>query len=134
MKRCTVVESMKKKPPSRERYDKKCPVVSIRVPEKVYRRLQETTKKTGMSYADVLKVGLGLAEVKVRPQEEVRRDAYDGGMLEGFKVAEDDCKVTYRCSICRKLIELDTPEEKTSAARYMTEHGWGHAECHERTR
>ena len=124
----------KGKPPSRDRYDKKCPVVSIRLPEEVHGKLQEVMKATGMSKLEILKLGLGLAKVKVRSEEEVRRDAHDKGMLEGFKVAEDDFKVTYRCSKCGEPIDVESTEEREAAGQLMTRAGWGHIKCPKRRR
>ena len=118
--------------PSRDRYDKTHPVVSIRIPEKVYHRLQEVTKATGMSYGDILKLGLGITKTKMKTIEEACADAYLKGIEEGYRVAEEDFKVTYRCNVCEKPIDIDTPEEKKAAAQCMHDLGWGHTECHER--
>ena len=120
--------------PSRKKYDEANPVVSFRVSKELYDRLQVAKEKESMSYTDILKVGLGLIEVKMRAEEEIREQAYDEGREKGITDAIEVYMVTYPCSVCGKPIELDTPEEKAAASRYMREKGWDHAACHERAR
>jgi len=124
----------KKKSPSRDRYEKNNPVTSFRLSKEDGDYSLAMRKKEGMSHADVYKVGLGLIKVKIRSEDEIRKEAHDKAEVEGFEFSESIFKVTYPCSVCRKPIELDTPEEKKAAARYMTEHGWAHGECHEQRR
>ena len=116
-------------PPSRKRYEEDNPVVSCRVPKELYNRLRAIKKAEGKSMADVLKAGLGLFEVKVRAEKEVRQEAYDEGHINGYELAESEYKVTYPCSICGKSIEVTTEEEKKAIRGYMAEYGWGHADC-----
>ena len=85
-----------------------------------------------MSHADVYRVGLGLIEVKIRSEDEIRKEAIDEAEVEGFELSESIFKVTYPCGDCGKPIDIDTPEEKKAAAQCMHDLGWGHAECHER--
>lgn len=116
-------------PPSRKRYEQDNPVVSFRVPRKDYDRFVAIRENLGMSHGDVYRSGLGVSEVKVRAEEEVRQEAYDKGFEEGIAAAIDVYMVTYPCSVCGKPIELDSSEQKAAASRYMREHGWGHADC-----
>ena len=85
-----------------------------------------------------MEAGVGLFEVKVGKEKEIRDQAYsecyDKGLEEGYEVAESLYKVMYPCSGCRKPIELDTPEEKEAVITYMREHGWGHRDCINRRR
>ena len=74
-------------------------------------------------------MGLGLLEVKVSKEKEVRDRAYYQGFDEGYKDAEELYKVTYPCNVCRKTIEVMSTKEKEAIRRYMLEHGWGHADC-----
>ena len=110
--------SNKKKSPSRERYEKENPTVSGRIPKETRHNLLLNLKKIGMTLPDALKVLAGEIEVKVRPIDE----------------AKNHYMVTYPCSVCGKLIPLTSPKAKEAASRYMTEHGWAHAECHKRRR
>jgi len=122
----------KRKSPARDRYERNNPVVSFRVKRKDKDRFVAIREKLGMSHGDVYKAGLGVIEVKVRAEEEIREEGYEEGQLSGYELAESEYKVTYPCSICRKSIEVTTDEEKKAIAKYMCEHGWGHADCIER--
>lgn len=124
----------KKKLPSRERYDHKRPTFSFRNYEELNKRIKEVKKAEKVSNTNIVEAGVGLFEVKIKKEQKIRDQAYtegyDKGIEEGYELAESLYKVMYPCSGCRKPIELDTPEEKEAAAKYMTEHGWAHAECH----
>ena len=119
----------KKKAPSREKYEKENPVVSFRVSKKDYARFEAIRQKLGLSHGDVYRNGLGVNEVKIGSEEEIREEAYEQGKIEGFELAESIYKVTYPCSNCREVINVDTEEEKNAIKTYMREHGWGHADC-----
>jgi len=121
---------VKRKPPSRIRYEQTHPTVSCRVPTKVYDRLQETKENEGKSFADILKIGLGILELKAKKDEK----AYSKGYRDGYRQAELEFKVTYSCSICGKIIALRSAKEREAARKYMEEEGWSHAECHEKRR
>jgi len=119
----------KRKTPSRIKYERDHPTVSLRVTKELKDRLQAVKEAEGSSITDVLKVGAGLLEVKGRKETEVRAQAYDEGYDEGYRDAEGLYKVTYPCKICRKTIEVMRVKEKEDIKRYMREHGWAHAEC-----
>jgi len=128
-------ESKKKKiSPSSERYDRKRPTFSFRNYEELNERINKVKKAEGISNTNILEAAVGLFEVKIRKEKEIRDQAftegYDKGVEESYELAESRYKVMYPCSVCGKPIELDTPEEKEAASTYMREHGWGHAECH----
>lgn len=121
-------------PPSRKKYEEDNPVVSCRVPKELYNRLRVIKKAEGKSMTNILKAGLGLFEVKIRAEKEVRQEAYAEGQLTGYELAESEYKVTYPCSICGKSIEVTTEGEKKAIRGYMVEHRWGHAACINRRR
>ena len=54
------------KPPSRIRYEKTHPVVTIRVRPDEFKKLREL-RLAGQSYADTLRVGLGVQETNLKP-------------------------------------------------------------------
>jgi len=118
----------KRKPPSRIKYEESHPTVSCRVPKEIYNSLQDIKKREGRSLTDILKVGLGILESKVKKEDE----AYSRGYDKGYRKAELEFKVTYPCSVCRKTIALRGKDAKQAASEYMEEHGWGHAECHKK--
>jgi len=119
----------KKKSPSRIKYEQSHPTVSFRVSRELYDRLQAVKEAEGTSITDVLKVGVGLLEVKVRKEEEVRREGYENGFGRGYEEAQVLYMVTYPCRVCRKTLEVTSAKEKEAIKGYMLEHGWGHANC-----
>jgi len=117
-----------KKSPSRVRYEEFNPTVSCRVSREVYDQLKRVKDSENRSFADILKIGLGILEVKAAEEGE----SYAEGYSDGSRDTESAYKVVYRCSVCGELIEVETREEKEAAGRYMTENGWGHTKCHNR--
>lgn len=126
-----MVKAGKKKAPSRVKYDRDHPTVSCRVPREIYDRLQAVKDAEGRSFADILKAGLGLFEVRARKEAEVRKQAYVEGYKAGYAEAENLYKVSYRCCICGETLAVTSGDEKASVGTYMREHGWGHQTCHE---
>jgi hypothetical protein len=118
-----------KKTPSRVKYEQSHPTVSFRVSKELYDRLQAVKRIEGKSITDILKVGLGLLEVKVRKEEEIRLQAYDKGWEKGITEAEELYSVSYPCIVCGKTIVATSDAEKKAIRKYMREHGWGHADC-----
>lgn len=119
----------KKKSPSRIKYEQNHPTVSFRPSKDLYDRLQAVKEAEGLSNTDVLKVGVGLLEVKVRSEKEAREQGFEEGFEKGFEEAESIYKVTYPCKVCRKTIEVTSVKEKEAIRKYMLERGWGHADC-----
>lgn len=118
-----------KKPPSRVKYEQKRPTVSFRISKELYDRLQAVKETEGKSTTEVLKVGVGLLEVKVAKEREAKRQGYEEGFEKGYEEAEELYKVTYPCKVCRKALEVTTLEEKQAIRGYMLENGWGHIDC-----
>lgn len=121
----------KKSPPSRIKYEQSHPTVSCRVSRDFYDRLLEA-KVEGNSFADILKLGLGELEVRVKKLEEARKQGRDEGYKKGFTEASLCYKVTYPCSVCGEVIEVTSQQEKQAISEFMQERGWAHQECLER--
>ena len=121
--------SKSKRTPSRVKYEQNHPIVSFRISKELYDRLEVAKKAEGKSITDVLKIGLGLLEVKMRNEKEIRDQANDEGWEEGTKAAEELFSVPYSCSVCGKEIVVTTEDEKSAIREYMREYGWGHADC-----
>ncbi|MFC1968599.1 hypothetical protein ACFLVX_04350 [Chloroflexota bacterium] len=119
-----------RKYPSRINYEQANPTVSCRVPKEIYERLKTVKEADDKSFADILKIGLGMLEPIFDKAEDREIEVYS----EGYSEAENKYKTTYRCSICRKMMEINTIEEKVAAGLLMTEKGWGHGECHQKYR
>ena len=115
-----------KKTPSRIKYDKSHPTVSARLPLETKERLLKNLAILGMTLPDAFRVLAGELEVKAIPVEEARRA--------GYEEARDLYRITYKCAVCGKPMELTSPKAKQAASEYMQEHRWGHAECYERKR
>ena len=122
----------RKKPASRIRYEQNHPVVSSRVSKELYNSLQVVKKMEGKSFTDILKVGLGLLEVKMHKEEEIRKEGYDAGYNDGFRQAEHLYKIACPCSKCGKMMAVTSDNAKKAIRKFMIEHRWGHAECPDR--
>jgi len=120
-----MAKGKKKRTPSRIKYELKRPTVSFRISKELYERLQAVKEAEGKSTTEVLKVGVGLLEVKNRKEKEVRDQDYE----EGYEEAKNLYMVTYFCEICGKTIEVMSTKQKEAIRRYMLKYGWGHADC-----
>ena len=76
-------------PPSRERYQQSHPTVSLRVDLDLFAQLKGLKEQSGLSVADVLKVGLERCEPLVG---EAHHTGFMGGLAESYAVACDDCQ------------------------------------------
>ena len=127
-----MTKTAKRKPPSRVRYERSHPTVSCRVPRELYDRLEKARKTERRSFADFLKIGLGVVEAQARKEEGIREQAYGEGYEGGYTKAQYTYVVTYRCNVCGQSITESTTAEKEAIREYMNEHGWGHGECHDK--
>ena len=74
--------------PSRQRYDAKNPVLSIRLTADLRAAIDDLRSKGDISIADILRAGLGLMSPPVE-------EAYNNGV--GFALAEVYLRVCYDC-------------------------------------
>ena len=70
----------------------------------------------------------------VKEEGEVRGKGHATRYRRGYAEAERLYKVTYPCTLCRKMLTVTSVDEKEDIKKYMQEHGWGHREYHERRR
>jgi len=122
------MKKIKKKPPSRIKYEENHPTVSCRIPIELYDKLQDFKERDEKSFADILKAGLRKLERQVDREDK----AYSRGFRIGYSRAVQEFKICYPCDVCGQSIELRSAEAKQSASEYMTKHGWGHVDCHNR--
>ena len=108
----------KKVPPSKKKYDKVHPVISLRVDAAQKAKLDEIRAESGKSVGDILREA-------VDGQAKSTKKAYDIG----YAKAKNEYRVAYRCSVCGGTMEITSLEEKREAARYMRENRWGHTRC-----
>lgn len=67
-------------PPSRRRYEQSHPVVAIRVNEELYRKLKQIKNIADVSFADIVRQGLGMQEAE---SKKAFYAGFDGGFYEG---------------------------------------------------
>ena len=108
----------KKQPPSKIKYDKSHPVVSVRVTQTLFNQLKELKDLSGKSLGDILREAL-------KQQTPSVKDAYERGCQDG----KARWSVSYKCSVCGGNIVVSSEDEKKDIAGYMREHGWHHADC-----
>ena len=111
-------------PPSRSRYEKHNPTVSIRVSRELYDRLKTLREQNDKSLGDILREALGV-------QEPATRAAYSRGHRKGYATAEKLYRVDFRCSVCNGRLTIDDDTSKGAVAKYMRENGWAHSACHQ---
>jgi len=115
----------KSKTPSRTKYEESHPTVSFRVSREPYDRLKAVKKVEEKSITDVLKVGVGLLEVRMISEAEIRGKAFGEGHRKGYELAEANYNCTFPCSGCGKTISV----EDKAIKEYLVRSGWGHADC-----
>ena len=76
-------------PPSRERYERSHPTVSLRVDLDLYAQLKALKEKANLSVADVLKVGLQKGEPLVG---EAFRNGFMSALAEVYEAVCDGCE------------------------------------------
>jgi len=67
----------KHKPPSRERYEANNPTISFRASKELRAKLKKVMDKTGKSYADIMKDGLGM---QTKSEEKAYKKGYQAGL------------------------------------------------------
>ncbi|MCK4347015.1 MAG: hypothetical protein KAW47_00215 [Thermoplasmatales archaeon] len=110
---------MQKKPPSRLKYEKNHPTISLRISKELKDVIEEIRAKSGDSYAEIIKSGLKNVE-----------DSYNFGYKDGYAKAKEDWQITYPCSICTAEIPVSPGSEAHKALiKALKNEGWGHQAC-----
>ncbi len=97
-------------PPSRLRYEHEHPTVSFRVPRVLYDNLKEILAINEQSFADFVKEALGAKTLNV-----------EASYIKGYTSAKEAYLVTYRCRVCRKIVEAESSEAKAAAREFLEE-------------
>ncbi len=109
--------------PSRARYEKANPTVSVRVSSELREWLTRMKEWHDLSLGDVLRIGLE----KAKPDLATARTR---GFAEGYEMARDEYEVTYWCSGCRRRhLSIKSQEAKEAAAEMMYDAGWHSSAC-----
>ena len=94
-------------PPSRRRYEQSHPVVAIRVNEELYRKLKQIKNIAYVSFADIVRQGLGMQEAESKKAFYV---GFDGGFYEGaIEGRKLDLGI---CAVCKKPLQWDLNQEE----------------------
>jgi len=118
-------------PPSRIRYEKKNPKVTVRLTESLKVILDEIRDETpGLSYADLVKKGLTTSANEAEAYQKGYCEAETEAYQKGYYEASEKFQIWFPCFICRKSI-LIKPNSKTHKAilEYLKRADWGHVEC-----
>ena len=94
-------------PPSRERYERSHPTVSLRVDIDLYGQLKALKEKANLSVADVLKVGLQKGEPLVG---EAFRNGFMSALAEVYEAVCDGCEDAVMAIAIAQGAEPDSPK------------------------
>ena len=116
------MNTRKRVPPSRLRYEEAHPVISMRVPKVLYLQLKDIKAMSGKSVADVLREAMG-------EQFNTGTEAWQRGFAAGYKKAEGKFRVNFRCRWCGGSVAIFGPKAMRATAELLREARWGHAQC-----
>ena len=108
----------KQPPPSKIKYDKSHPTISIRVSQDLKIQLDEIRETSGKSIGDILREAVGAQSKSVKT-----------AWNRGHSLAKSKYGVRYKCSVCGGDMIIDTADEKKAVAKFMREAGWKHGSC-----
>jgi len=120
----------KHKPPSRVRYEEKNPTISFRVSVEIYEKLCKIREKTGKSYADIIKEGMGVQEPMVKDTyTRGYRAGYDKGKRAGKR--EGEVFSLGSCASCGGVIQWDlsSNEQRNTLASAISQARFVHKNC-----
>lgn len=85
---------------------------------------------TKIDETDFEKAKVKLPPLEKLPYENGRKRGYSEGYDKGYAEAEEEYGITYPCSVCGKLIEMQPGDNSHKAMiGYMKEQGWRHGDC-----
>ncbi len=118
-------KNSKRVPPSRFRYEKSNPTISVRVSQEIKEELEELKITTGFSMSDILKVGLD----KMKPDAEA---SYERGLSDGYEMGyqggKEQFEVMATCWGCGKAhVPVVGETMKAVAAQKLI--GWCPKSC-----
>ncbi len=119
-----MAKKQKKSPPSQGKYDKGHPTVSARLPIDKREKLFAVLARLSLTLAELLIRFADEMEIISRPLEEAWKA--------GYEEAQKRFMVRFACDVCGQMMPVTDPKEKAAVSQYMTEHRWGHEECHKR--
>ncbi len=119
----------RRKPPSRVKYEREHPTISVRVDPDLRDRLDIIRESLGKSIRQILREAVGLQEVETQvARENAVLEGRSVGYKEGFDEAKRKYLIVFRCR-CGRPIEATSENVKAAAEKYLEERGWGHGDC-----
>ena len=117
-------------PPSRRRYEESHPGISARVSREVYDAVVALKRSQGLSFSDLILIGLG----KAKPDLDAAWEkGTEWGHEIGYEAGQIEFEVTYWCNACgRRHLSITSDEEKDEAAKMMFRAGWHDLDCQPR--
>lgn len=109
-------------PPSRQRYQQSHPVIAIRVNQELYQRLKKIKATGNISFADILKQGLGMQEAATKKASYA---GFHAGEIEGRKFHLGIC------TVCEKALywDLNKEEYRQFLEKAINDTGFVHTTC-----
>ena len=104
--------------PARAAYNARFPTFSGRVPRELYLRAVALRKSTGKTFATLLAEAVGAQEAYIGRAVDIAR----AEVMKKYVVA-------FACCECGEAMHLLHPDAKAMAGEFLTQSGWGHAEC-----
>ena len=130
---------VKHRSPSRERYAKKHPSLTVHFDEATHARVVTLRERSGLTLNQLVRQALGSLETHVEEiREHARHDGYAAGWKAGRKDGLDKMRVaaraawqlTYPCSGCGQPVAIRVGDADADCAmKALTDGGWGHAKC-----
>jgi len=110
------------KPPSRQRYEQSHPVLAIRVNEELYQKLKQIKNIADVSFADILRQGLGMQEAE---SKKAFYAGFDFGEIEGRKFHLGIC------TVCNRALywDLNKEEYRQFLEKAINDTGFVHTTC-----
>lgn len=108
----------KHQPPTKIKYDKTHPIVSVRVDQELKKQLDEIKEMSDKSVGDILREAVGVQSISIK-------NAWKRGVSYGKGIYG----VWYKCSVCGGKMLIDSADEKKAAGKLMREAGWKHGSC-----
>lgn len=102
------------KPPSRRRYEKENPTVSVRLPREAKEWLEAEAEKRGTSKSRIIKEALNVYQ---KETEAIRQEAFDEGFTAGYQGAVDEIDpfvASMRCLECGEILDRVDLRDKES--------------------
>ena len=121
------------KPPSRIRYEKTHPVISVRMPKKWIDDLDAYLDEQGLSRGDFYRISLGKQKANYRRAYiQGYNKGYNIGLNAEYEKGMQDWGIQFPCRICGELVYIPPNSDCHKAIiEFLRECGWAHAECRE---